>query len=262
MTTPRTSVRYGAAALRPEKDTVMNSTSLTRAAGALLVLEGLLIFVPLAVLGAAINWPASLSEPPAVVLPLIQQQAEAVRLGYLAYLAYSVLFWPLALLTARVAAGSDTLPPLLRVAVGFGVASAVARTLGIIRWLVAMPALARIYTDPSSSDGTRAAVEVVYRALNEYAGSVGEVLGVTLFASLWLGCLAVHVLRRGGLPRWLGVFGLVASVGMLGGLVELFGVDLGPGIVIVTTLVQLWMLAAGAILLARRAEPQLTTAAA
>lgn len=226
----------------------------TRTAGALLVIESLLIFAPLAILGSAINWPASLSEPPAVVLPLIAQQADAVRLGYLIYLAYSVLFWPVALLTARVVAGGDTLPPLLRVAVGFGIASTVARTLGIIRWLVAMPALAAIYNAPGTPEATRAAVEVAYTALNSYAGGVGEVLGVSLFAALWLGGVAVVILRSGALPRWLGAFGLLAAAALLGGLVELFGVDLGALITVTTSLVQLWMLAAGVVLLARR-EP-------
>lgn len=228
-------------------------TATTRTVGALLVIESLLLFAPLAILGAAINWPASLSEPPSVVLPLIAQQADAVRLGYLIYLAYSVLFWPVALLTARVVAGGDTLPPLLRVAVGFGIASMVARTLGIIRWLVAMPALAAIYNASDTPEATRAAVSVAYLALNNYAGGVGEVLGVSLFAALWLGCVAVVILRSGALPRWLGAFGLLAAAALLGGLVELFGVDLGALITVTTALVQLWMLAAGAVLLARRA---------
>lgn len=53
----------------------MNSRTLTRTTGALLVVQALLLFVPVAILGSAINWPASLSEPPSVVLPLIQAQA-------------------------------------------------------------------------------------------------------------------------------------------------------------------------------------------
>ena len=94
----------------------MNSRTLTRTTGALLVVQALLLFVPVAILGSAINWPASLSEPPSVVLPLIQAQAGAVRIGYLVYLAFSILFFPVSLMVARVLAGSDTLPPLLRIA--------------------------------------------------------------------------------------------------------------------------------------------------
>lgn len=233
----------------------MNSRTLTRTTGALLVVQALLLFVPVAILGSAINWPASLSEPPSVVLPLIQAQAGAVRIGYLVYLAFSILFFPVSLMVARVLAGSDTLPPLLRIAVGFGIASTVARTLGIIRWLVAMPILAATYSDPTTSESTRATVEIVYRTLNDYAGSIGEVLGVSLFAALWLVCVSVVMLRTHALPQWLGIFGLLAAAALLGSLVELFGVDLGALITVTTSAFQLWMLAAGVVLLARRPAP-------
>jgi Domain of unknown function (DUF4386) len=233
----------------------MNIFTIARAAGILLVIEGLLLFAPAAILGSAINWPASLSEPPSVVLPLIQQQAGAVQLGYTIYLLYSVLFWPVALLTARAVAGGDSLPPLLKLAVGFGIASTVARTLGILRWLVAMPGLAAIYNAPGVSETTRTTVEITYQTLNSYAGGVGEVLGVGLFAALWLGSLAIATLRSGALPRWLGLFGLLATAALLGGLVELFGVDLGALITVSTSLIQLWFLAAGLVLLSRRSAP-------
>lgn len=234
----------------------MNSQALTRATGALLVFEALLLFVPVIILGGAIGWPASLDEPPAVILPLIAQQAEAVRIGYLVYLAYSILFWPVALLTARLVTGGDTLGPLLRIGVGFGIASAVARTLGIMRWLVAMPALAATYNDPATPEATRAAVEVTYRALNDYGGSIGEVLGVSLFAAFWLACVAVAALRNGALPRWIAAFGLISAVALSSALVELFGVDSGILITVTTSMLQLWLLAAGIVLLARSGAVQ------
>ena len=59
----------------------MTNTTTARATGALLVFEALLLFVPVAILGSAINWPASLSEPPSVILPLIQQQATQFALA-------------------------------------------------------------------------------------------------------------------------------------------------------------------------------------
>lgn len=41
-----------------------------------------LMLAATAVLGRAINWPASLQQSPALVLPLIHAQAGAVLLGY------------------------------------------------------------------------------------------------------------------------------------------------------------------------------------
>jgi hypothetical protein len=139
----------------------------------LLVVQFFLMTVAIVVLGAAINWPASLDEPAGVVLPAITEQRGAVMVGYGAYLLYSILFVPLALLLYHVLAGRDAPSPLLTVA-GFAIVSALARTLGIVRWFVLMPFLAEMYLDPRASDATRASVSLVYAAFNEYAGSVGD----------------------------------------------------------------------------------------
>ena len=67
----------------------------------LLVFEALLLFVPLIILGNAINWPASLDEPASVNLPLILEQFPAMFTGYSIYFVYSLLFWPWLSLSIR-----------------------------------------------------------------------------------------------------------------------------------------------------------------
>jgi hypothetical protein len=85
-----------ATAIRPYPDRVV-----MRTAAMLLGIEGLLLFVPLAVLGTAIGWPASLGDPASAALPRLLEQEPIVRFGYLVYLAYSVLFLPVAVRTTR-----------------------------------------------------------------------------------------------------------------------------------------------------------------
>jgi hypothetical protein len=228
--------------------------SLYTIAGWLLIAESLLIFVPLTVLGSAINWPKSLSDPADKILPLLVENASAVRFGYLVYLVYSILFWAIASLTIRVLSNDELDSIWLRIANGFGIASAVARCLGIIRWLVAMPALATLYTDPTISTGTRESIAVVYRALNDYAGSIGEVLGVSLFAGLWLAIVSVRILQTRILPRWLGFLGLVSATLLGVQLARLFGVDL-------VSVLQLWFLAMGIVLVAKAAKVERNLAA-
>jgi hypothetical protein len=230
----------------------MSIKALYRTAGLVLIVESLLLFVPVFILGAAINWPASLSEPASVMLPLLIEKAEPVRIGYLIYLLYSLLFWVVALLTARVISNGETNSVWLQVATGFGIASTVTRCLGIIRWLVPMPALAQLYTDPSISGQTREAIAVVYKTLNDYAGSVGEVLGVSLFTVLWLTIISIYLLRSRTLPRWLGLFGMITALFLATQLVELFGVDLGAFISVSVTMLQLWFLVTGVMLLTHK----------
>jgi hypothetical protein len=235
--------------------------SLYTIAGWLLIAESLLIFVPLTVLGSAINWPKSLNDPADKILPLLVENASAVRFGYLVYLGYSILFWAIASLTIRVLSDEESDSIWLRIANGFGIASAVARCLGIIRWLVAMPALATLYTDPTISTGTRESIAVVYRALNDYAGSIGEVLGVSLFAGLWLTIVSVRILQTRILPRWLGFLGLMSATLLGVQLARLFGVDLGAFISVSVSILQLWFLAMGIVLVAKAAKVERNLAA-
>ncbi len=229
-----------------------NSLSFLRTTGIILLVEAFLIFPPLIILGSAINWPASLGEPAQIVLPLIHQQAGAVQLGYFIYMIYSVLFWPVSLLVVQVVAGSDTYSATLRLAAGFGLASAVLRTLGIIRWLFPMPILATLYVNPATSPQTQESIAIVYQMLNAYAGSVGEVLGVGFFAALWLTLVSFAILRSNVLPRWLGSFGLVAALGLFSSTLEMFGIDLGPFISVIVTALHLWFMAMGILLLRQK----------
>ena len=213
------------------------------------VAQGLLLFVPLGVLGAAIDWPASLDRPAAEVLPLIAQNEGAVRFGYLAYLLYSVLFGVTLVLLGRLV--EHRLPAgARRLLVGFAIASVVARCIGIVRWLAPMPVLADSY-GAAGDEAERQAVGHVYDAVNAWGGTIGEALGVGLFAAGALGILAVGLLRESRVPRWLAVWSVVAAAAVLLNVAELAGVALGPVLTGSVTVVQLWFLAVGVWLLVR-----------
>ncbi|MEV0677614.1 DUF4386 domain-containing protein [Actinosynnema sp. NPDC050436] len=215
-----------------------------RTTAALLLVEGLLMVVPIVLLGAAVDWPASLGEPAATVLPRVAENETAMRLGYVAYLAYSALFLPVALwVTATLApAGQDS--RVARLGTAFAALSALARCVGIIRWLTTMPDLAHAW----QSGADRAAVEVQYDALNSFAGGVGELLGVSLFAAGWLLCLA----GVADVPRWLRAFTVLTAAALALPLVELLGVDAGALISVGSATVQVWFLATAAHLLRGR----------
>lgn len=239
----------------------MNSQPHFRLAAVFLLIEGLLIFVPLGILGAAINWPASLDEPASVNLPLILEQAAAVTTGYTIYLVYSILFLPVALLLIGTLNQGEN-SPLLRIASGFAVASMLARTLGIIRWLLPMPLLAQAYTDPAASAETQMSISLIYDMLNSFAGSVGELLGVSLFASIWLLLTSVVIVRSGALPRWLGVLGIITALVVAVPALEIFGYDMGLFITISGMILHLWFLLTAIILFFKRDTQPVSKAAA
>jgi len=233
------------------------SKGLARWAGSMSVLQGLLLFVPLTVLGAAINWPESLSDPADVALPRLLENEGAVRLGYVAYLIYSVLFAVTMMLLVRYAKTRASIG-LGSMITGFAIASTVARCIGIIRWLVPVPVLAELYA-ASTDEAERTAISVTFEALNSFGGTIGEVLGVSIFAAISIGLFAIAALKTRALPLWIGAFGLIAALAVLATAVELLGMDASSLIFLGTTVVQLWFLATGIWLLVRGGRPSTST---
>ncbi len=218
----------------------------------LLILEPILMYAAFFILSSSIDWPASLDEPASVNLPLIIEQRGAVILGYGSYLLYSLLILPLAVMLYFALKDREA-SPLLAVAAAVGVISALARSLGIVRWLFLMPALADIYLDPASSEATREAVTVTYTAFNEYAGGVGEILGVGLTGALWVGLTSIALLRSERFPSWLGLLGLLAAILLLPGVLAIAGLDVGPLFAVVGgNALLIWMIALAVVLFRSR----------
>ncbi|MFB9990891.1 DUF4386 domain-containing protein [Deinococcus oregonensis] len=201
-----------------------------------------LMFGAFGVLASSINWPQSLDLPASQALPLIQAQSGGIALGYSLYFLSAFLLIPLTVLLHRVLRQRTVHFTTLHLAGVLGVGAGVLKLLGIVRWLAAMPALAATYAAGDAS--TRTAVGVMYDTLNNYAGGVGETLGVQLFAGLWTLLISLVVFR---LPRGrvLGAAGLASGLLLLLGLTELFGTDLGPVLTVQGIVWQVWLLALG-----------------
>jgi hypothetical protein len=187
------------------------------------------------ILSSAIDWPASLGEPPSVILPLILAQAGPVFAGYLSYLVHALLLIPLAVVLRHTLRMT---PVMGGIAIALGCLAGFAKALGILRWLVLMPGLAVAYTDPGATDATRATIAAIHAAFNDYAGGVGEVLGVGLFAGLWTLLVSVALVRLGA--RLLGVAGIVAAGLLLATLPAIAGIESPLLLTLSGILWQLW----------------------
>ncbi|WP_397596963.1 DUF4386 family protein [Silanimonas sp.] len=225
--------------------------SLLLMAGLVLLVQGLSIFAPMAVLGGAIQWPDSLDFPPSQMLPLLREQLDAVRLGYGLYLGYSLLFLVTGVVTVRLAARPGPLGTLALIAIGAAAASALARAIGILRWLTGSVVLADAHAAPGLSAEGRAAIETMQAAINAWGGAIGETLGVAAFAAIWAIATGLVILRDRQLPAWAGLAGLVAGVLVALPALELFGIAPPVSIVLSTTGIQLWFMALGLLFLWR-----------
>jgi hypothetical protein len=135
----------------PVSHATVPSPPRNRLLGGLFIAEALLSLAPVVVLGAAIGWPASLDAPAAQQLAAVGAAPDAVRLGYVLYLLYSMAVAPLLIVLAARTWGSLAHPAAATVA-AFAALSALARCIGILRWLTVMPVLAQAHdgADPAT----------------------------------------------------------------------------------------------------------------
>jgi hypothetical protein len=222
-------------------------TPARRIAALLLTLQFAAMWGAFLILAPAIDWPASLDLPAAEILPLIRDRSQAVFAGYLSYLVHALLLIPIAALMPGALGLEEATG---RTALLLGGLAGFAKALGITRWIFLMPGLAVAWTAPGTDEATRTAIAVVYEAFNAYAGGLGEVLGVGLFAGLWTLILSAGLIGSGA--RVLGGAGICAGALLFTTLPSVAGID-SPVLLTLSGIVwQLWTLAL-AIHLWRRA---------
>ena len=211
----------------------------------LLIAAAVLSFLPIAILGPAIGWPASLRAPAAQQLAAIAAAPAAVALGYAVYLLCSVLILPVMTLLAWRCSGSLAKPMAVMV-VAFAAMSALARSIGILRWLTAMPAMAQQHAaaDPAG----RQVLETIFTTITTYGGGIGELLGVSLFMALSLGLAMVAAWTGKTLPRWLAAFGMASALLLFALFLPTIGISIQVPIAVAATVLAVWMMVAGIVL--------------
>lgn len=218
--------------------------------GLLVAGTGLLALAPIAILGPAIGWPASLGAPAAQQLAAIVRAPGAVAGGYGVYLAYSLLVLPAMVLVARRVFGGLA-HPVAQLVVALAALSVLARSIGILRWLTVMPELAAAHAVAEAAQ--RSTIELVFDAVTRYGGGIGELLGVGLFMALSLGVAAGAAIGRRSMPLWLAAAGAVVAALLFGTFLPAVGIAVKVPVAIAASALSLWMLAYGAwVLFARR----------
>ena len=157
-------------------------------------------------LGAVFDYPAVLDHPAAQVLEAFRENQSAVVGWFLVLASGAALLAPIAVLVGRL--GSSR---ALRLSVWVGVAAATVQVIGLLRWPLLVPALARQAADSA----TATAAEETFRTLNHILGTtIGETLGYTLTA-LWTVLVTAGLSNscsgRAFAGRWFTIAGYAAA---------------------------------------------------
>lgn len=222
----------------------------------------LLIFVPLGfntfffLLGRRFNYPNILRSPTEDILSRFQVGGVGLKLLWYGFMLTAVLFAPLPVLLGQVLAG-DSLA-LVPTATVIGILAAVVQFLGLARWPFLVPALARTYTDPTSTQATRDATKTVFESFHRYLGvGVGECLGY-LLTGTWSVLVGAAMLKSSVFEAWLGWPGIIIGAFLVVGSLEFVGRFEESGWKLAGTIVpitymawSLWLILTGVILLIR-----------
>jgi hypothetical protein len=191
-----------------------------RYAAVILISQYFLMLSAYLILSTTINWPVSLDDPASIALPRLLEFAQPIRTGYIFYLTVGILFIPATIaLNARLRLTGA----LAHTTLALAIFSAVAKSIGISRWLFAMPVLAHAYVAPGADTAT---IGVVFDMLNEYAGGIGEILGVGLLSGVWTLLVGGVIFSKPGrFTKPLGSFVVVTGVLLLATVPAGFGVE-------------------------------------
>lgn len=191
------------------------------------------------------EYPDILRHPAGEVLTRFAEGGVELHLFWYAMMAAALAFIPAAIALALHYWKSN--PTIAAFSAGFGILGGLVQALGLLRWVMLVPALAATYVAPDATEAQKDIAVALFDAANRYLGmGVGEHLGY-LFTALWTLTIALLVWKQ---FRWLALAGVAIAAGVAVGMLEPFGVP-GAGDIdsIAFSVWALWALALGAALL-------------
>lgn len=228
--------------------------NLERVAGVVLILLPLAFNAFFFLLGRRFDYPNILRSPTEDILSRFQAGGVVLKVLWYSFMLTAVLFAPLAVLLGQVLAPDGL--AVVPAATVVGVLAAVVQFLGLARWPFLVPALARVYTDPASTEATREATKVVFDSFHRYLGvGIGECLGYFLTGT-WSLLVGVAMIQSTAFEAWLGWPGIIIGLFLVVGSLEFVGrfEEQGwklAGVIVPITYIawSLWLIVTGLILL-------------
>ena len=228
-----------------------------QAAGILLIVVPIAFNVAFFELGRTFDYPAILRKEPDEILRRFAAGGTGLLMRWHLLFVSALAMVPVAVLLGLVLA-YDAGSPLTTWTIVVGVLAGVVQSLGLARWVFAVPELARRYVAAGGPEGaaTRTTVEVAFAVLHRYLGvGVGEYLGY-LATGFWTILVGISILQGPLLPGWTAIAGLVIGLVLLVGTFEFVGPNEREGWALAGTIVpiayiawSIWLILLGVLLL-------------
>jgi Domain of unknown function (DUF4386) len=193
--------------------------SVETTAGVLLIVAPLWFNTTITLLSKRFDYPDILRRPAGEILEQFGAGGSALIMLWWTFMISGLLLIAAVVLLGQALGSSDFVP----VATTIGVLAGLVQMLGLLRWVYAVPPLARAYTDPTASAEQREVSASLFRILHQYLGvGVGEHLGY-LLTGLWSLLIGIATIQSTAVPEWLGLPGIMIGIGLMIGSAEFLG---------------------------------------
>ena len=196
----------------------MSMATFRKLTGIMFVITPLWLFLNSRVLGTVSGFPDIQFAGVDALLQQVYSSGTTGLLVWYVYIVPGVLYIACVVMLGTVL--SPERIPWFSVATSIGVVAWAIQFFGLVRWIFVYPYLAKLWVEDGSAE-TKAIVEVVFNAFNNYAGfALGQTIGIGLTA-LWILLVGLAIRKSPLFKPWTGNIAIVIAIG------EFIG-NLGP----------------------------------
>lgn len=179
-----------------------------RTIGLLLIIAGVTLLIPYTMLTIIFEYPDILRQDTSVILHKFHDGGSELIWTWFAFAMTGIPLLPAFILHGVQKLENKTASA--RLATTLGVIGLIVQIVGLLRWTFVVPVLAETFVN-ATDDSTKAATILAFKTIHQFAGVLlGEHLG-QLFSIAWTVLISFTLLKQKMIPRWLGVFGFIAS---------------------------------------------------
>jgi hypothetical protein len=202
-----------------DKEDSFPGATASRLTGVLLILSVVGFFLPFVILLFGLGF---LDQSPGVALSIYHQQSATVLLSFYGYVWGGLLLSLAVFLLSHILQSRGGQSLVLRIATVCGVLGGMMQAVGDIRWPFLLPSLDAAYFDPHASQATRAAIAVVFQAVEQTGGGGLSEHLYFLLVGAWSLLLGWSMLRSSFFARWIGWLGIIGGCFFFVGSIETF----------------------------------------
>lgn len=175
--------------------------------GYLLILGAVGVFVPYTILTITFDYPGILREDTGIILKKFHQGGASL---IFTWLAFASLGLPLIAAYTLIGQKLESKMQHIRWVTAIAIISGIVQIIGLLRWVFVVPVLATEYVTAASAS-KQEAIEISFKVIHQFGGVLlGEHLG-QLFTIIWTVFISLSLLKAEIIPKWLALWGWLAS---------------------------------------------------